>query len=75
MAVVFAAGLPPRREDDSIVDADAVVVVAINKTKRSARLQTEMIILEFIIVACVVSWVDDVLACRMSNDAFRICRI
>ena len=47
-----AAGLPPRREDDSIVDADAVVVVVINKTKRSARLQAEMIILEFIIVAC-----------------------
>ena len=54
--MAVAAGLPPRREDDSIVDADAVVVVAINKTKRSARLQAEMIILEFIILCVVVSW-------------------
>ena len=62
VALAVTAGLPPRREDDSIVDADAdadadaVVVVAINKTKRSARLQAEIaIILEFIIL-CVCSY-------------------
>ena len=47
--------LPPRREEDSIVDdADAISVVDAIKTTRKANLEKERIILDFIIVGVVI---------------------
>ena len=50
--------LPPRREEDSVVDeADAIaVVVDAIKTTRKANLEKERIILDFIIVGVVIVW-------------------
>ena len=50
--------MPPRREEDSVVDdADAIaVVVDAIKTTRKANLEKERIILDFIIVGVVIVW-------------------